>query len=109
MFPLRSGASRLLARLSSRLLAYGGRADRPVGDYIALLNAVHHAQSQGMRPTLRDLHKISAFEQTTALRLVSSMEREGLVVVDLVMHDRLASTVTVTPAGLAEFGDRFAA
>ena len=65
-------------------------------EFAPLLSALYRRQLDGDVTTLRDLHKITPFSQSQALKMVRGLEERRLVEVESKPHDRLGSTVRLT-------------
>lgn len=63
-----------------------------------LIESVQLRSDAGLTTTLRDLHDLLEAPQPIALRLVHSLEKEGIVTIQRDVTDALASSVTVVPS-----------
>ncbi|MEM7700856.1 MAG: hypothetical protein AAF251_02855 [Pseudomonadota bacterium] len=63
-----------------------------------LIECVQLRSKSGLATTLRDLHELLEEPQPIALRIVHSLEEEGVVTIDRDVLDALASTVEIVPS-----------
>ena len=63
-----------------------------------LIESVQLRSKSGLATTLRDLHDLLEAPQPIALRLVHSLEKEGIVTIERDVADALASTVSIVPS-----------
>lgn len=77
-----------------------GRAGRLASavdaDEAAVLGAIQAWQPNGAHITLRDLHKITDLAQGRALKAAFNLQEMGLVKIEKILHDELASIIALT-------------
>jgi hypothetical protein len=61
-----------------------------------VLDALLAAHIEGRGLVVRDLHRLARLPQPVVLRCIHNLEQEGVVQLDEVLHDPLASVIRLT-------------